>query len=472
MRKFNEYPVNVRFYPKNRSKKKDIKTATIYATISYRGTSTKLSTGLVCDDPEKQWESGGFMGKKFEDQNFKLAVIRNDFKTINSSSYRTAEEIKRAYLGEDEEKIFMTVLTALEFGYTQKSYDVKSATLRSHRSAIIKLKKYLITTPTKDWSLLRDHPNRMTKLRVQNYYNWMLDNGARGTANLIIGNLAALYKIYYDIHEDQNTNLVPNLFTGMQKQEDKQDRIDKAIAKAIDWKYVEEIDRVRNKITSYKIDENSPLGYRETNEEEHLKTRKTQEDWNDRKERYRIYGLLTMFIANTGLSFIEFGKANVFETKITMQGAILSDRRVKSRMLYRIPVSPIVKKLIKELKGNLPWEPYVAKNNDHDFLDKNSAYRKYRKYLEVVSMVIGCEDRLRPHGFRHAFAMRMLNHYGLSIQTVAEMLGDSVTTVSENYARNLDQTVQEKYNEEIARHQEKLENMKKKSKDNKKKKKG
>ena len=468
MRKFNEYPTSVSFFPKKRSKIND-KTSSIYATISYRGTSTKLSTGLICDDPEKNWRAGAFLGKNFEDENFQLAVIRNDIKTINPSSYRTAEEIKRAYLGEDEEKIFMTVISALEFGYKQKSYDVKSATLGSHRSAIIKLEKYLITTPIKDWSLLRDHPNRMTKLRVQNFYNWMLDNGARGTANLIIGNLAALYKIYYDIHQDQNANLVPNLFTGMQKQGDKQDRIDKAIDRAIDWKYVEEIDKVKNKITSYKIDEKSPLGYREMEEEEYLKTRKTQEDWNERKERYRIYGLLTMFIANTGLSFIEFGKANVFEANITMQGAILSDRRVKSRMLYRVPVSPIVKKLIKELKGNLPWKSYVAKNREYELQYKKTAYQRYCKYLDLVSMVIGCKDKLRAHGFRHAFAMRMLNHYGLSIQTVAEMLGDSVKTVSENYARNLDQTVQEKYNEEIARHQEKLENMKKKSKDKKKK---
>jgi integrase len=471
MRKFNEYPTSVSFFPKKRSKIND-KTSSIYATISYRGTSTKLSTGLICDDPEKNWRAGAFLGKNFEDENFQLAVIRNDIKTINASSYRNAEEIKRAYLGEDEEKILMTVITALEFGYKQKSYDVKSATLRSHRHSITKFEKYLITTPTKDWSLLRDHPNRMTKLRIQNYYNWMLDNGARGTANNNIGNLAALYKIYYDIHEDQNANLVPNLFTGMQKQEDKQDRIDKAINKAIDWKYVEEIDKVRNKITSYRKDKNSPLGYREIDEEEFLRTRKTQEDWNDRKERYRIYGLLTMLMANTGLSYVEFGKANVFETNITIQGAILSCRRVKTGMLYRIPVSPIVKKLIKELKGNLPWKSYVAQNREYELEYKKTAYQRYCKYLDLVSMVIGCKDKLRAHGFRHAFAMRMLNHYGLSIQTVAEMLGDKVDTVSDNYARNLDQTVQEKYNEEIARHQEKLENRKKKSKDKKKKNKG
>ena len=121
------------------------------------------------------------------------------------------------------------------------------------------------------------------------------------------------------------------------------------------------------------------------------------------------------------------------------------------------------------MKGNLPWKSYVAKNREYELQYKKTAYQRYCKYLDLVSMVIGCKDKLRAHGFRHAFAMRMLNHYGLSIQTVAEMLGDSVKTVSENYARNLDQTVQEKYNEEIARHQEKLENMKKKSKEKKKK---
>ena len=449
MRRFNEYPVNVRFYPKSRSKKKDNKTATIYATISYRGTSTKLSTGLACEDPEKQWESGGFVGKNFEDENFKLAVIRNDIKNINSSPYRDAEEIKRAYLGEDEEKILKTVISALEFGYEMKSYDIKSSTLQNHRKTITKFEKYLINSPTKDWSLHRDHPNRMTKLRVQRFYNWMLDNGARGTANTIIGNLAALYKIYYDMHEDQDANLVPNLFTGMQKQEDKQDRIDRAIERAVDWKYVEEIDKIKNKIANYAIDNHSPLGYREMDEEWYMKNRKSHETYSERIERYRIYGLLTILIANTGLSFVEFGKANVFETNITLQGAILSGRRVKTGIPYRIPVSPIVKKLIKELKGNLPWKPYVAKNREYEYNIKKAAHNRYNRYLDLVRLLIGYKGKLRAHGLRHTFAMRMLNHYGLSMQTVAEMLGDGVKTVSENYARNLDQTVQEKYNEEI-----------------------
>ena len=119
---------------------------------------------------------------------------------------------------------------------------------------------------------------------------------------------------------------------------------------------------------------------------------------------------------------------------------------MKTGILYRIPVSPTVKNLIKELKGNLPWKSYVAKNRKYSLQYKKNAYRRYCKYLDLVSKVIGYKDSLRPHGFRHAFAMRMLNHHGLSMQTVAEMLGDSVQTVSENYARNLDQTVQENYN--------------------------
>ena len=480
MKKFNEYSTSISFFLKSRSKKKDIKTKSVYATIAYRGTSTKLSTGLICEDPEKNWKAGAFVGRNFQDLNDKLAELRREIKSINPASCKNAEEVKRTYLGEEEEKFSMTVLNALEFGYNQKKYEVKPSTLYNHRMAIHKLEKYLYNQRYRDWSILRDHPNRMTKLKVIEYYNWMLDNGARESANTQIGCIAALYKQYYDIHEDQNADLVPNLFSRMQKQGNKQDRIEAAMSRSIDWKYVEEIDKVRNKITNCVLDKRGPLGYKEIDENSYWKYKTNNESFAERKERYRIYGLLTMFIANTGMAFIEFGKPDVFEITHTMslkgnkyvKGEQLSGRRVKQGMKYRIPISPTVKKLIKELKGNLPWEPYVDKLRQYNPAVRATAYWPYKQYLIILSEVLGYEDGIRGHKLRHSFAMRMLNHYGLSIQTVAEMLGDTIKTTSENYASYLDQTVQENYNEEIARHQEKLEKLEGKNKDKKKKKKG
>jgi integrase len=121
------------------------------------------------------------------------------------------------------------------------------------------------------------------------------------------------------------------------------------------------------------------------------------------------------------------------------------------------------------LKGNLPWKPYVDKLRQYNPAVRATAYWPYKQYLIILSEVLGYEDGIRGHKLRHSFAMRMLNHYGLSIQTVAEMLGDTIKTTSENYASYLDQTVQENYNEEIARHQEKLEKLEGKNKDKKKK---
>ena len=143
MKKFNEYSTSISFFLKSRSKKKDIKTKSVYATIAYRGTSTKLSTGLICEDPEKNWKAGAFVGRNFQDLNDKLAELRREIKSINPASCKNAEEVKRAYLGEEEEKFSMTVLNALEFGYNQKKYEVKPSTLYNHRMAIHKLEKYL-----------------------------------------------------------------------------------------------------------------------------------------------------------------------------------------------------------------------------------------------------------------------------------------------------------------------------------------
>ena len=78
MKKFNEYSTSISFFLKSRSKKKDIKS--VYATIAYRGTSTKLSTGLICEDPEKNWKAGAFVGRNFQDLNDKLAELRREIK--------------------------------------------------------------------------------------------------------------------------------------------------------------------------------------------------------------------------------------------------------------------------------------------------------------------------------------------------------------------------------------------------------
>ena len=93
-----------------------------------------------------------------------------------------------------------------------------------------------------------------------------------------------------------------------------------------------------------------------------------------------------MIIANTGLSFVEFGKADVFDISRTIKKDefLLSSRRVKTGKRYRIPIDANVAKMIKELNPIMPWKPYVNAKRDYDLKDKARAYRMYRYYLDNI----------------------------------------------------------------------------------------
>lgn len=67
-----------------------------------------------------------------------------------------------------------------------------------------------------DWSVLSDHPNKVTKVKVIDYYNWMCDLGERSTANTNIGKISSLYKTYFKSHQDSIPDLIPNVFSEMQ----------------------------------------------------------------------------------------------------------------------------------------------------------------------------------------------------------------------------------------------------------------
>ena len=50
--------------------------------------------------------------------------------------------------------------------------------------------------------------------------------------------------------------------------------------------------------------------------------------------------------------------------------------------------------------------------------------------------------------------MRQLKDLGVNIETVALMLGDTIATTSENYANYTDKTIQQNYNNQVAKHKE------------------
>ena len=444
MRKFNQFPITASFYPKRNTKGG----AVIYCKISLRGTQSALATGISIENADKCWRAGALEGRKFNDENFKLQSIRKDIEDMDSSYYTNADEVKRAYLGEEQENIKLTIFNALDWAFEQKKRKVKESHSINIKNQIIRFKKYFEIKNLTDWSILIDHPNKVTRVKVINYYNWMCDNLAHSTSNTNIGQLCALYKTYYKAHQDSIPDLIPNVFSEMQEHGDKQDRIDQAISRKIDWKYVEKINKVRHDILDVILEKKSG------------KLKKDQKPTELKNQNKRAYGLLTMIIANTGLSFVEFGKEDVLDINHIMvkdkRGLQLSARRVKTGMRYRIPIDKKVAEMIEELKPIMPWKPYVNNKREQDLKKNKKAYSAYRYYLKVLSKAIGIDGELSPHRFRHTFAMRQLNDKGVNLETVAAMLGDTIKTTSENYADYTDKTIQENYNKQTAIYSEML----------------
>ena len=102
---------------------------------------------------------------------------------MDSSYYTNADEVKRAYLGEEQKNIKLTIFNALDWAFEQKKRKVKESHSINIKNQIIRFKKYFEIKNLTDWSILIDHPNKVTRVKVINYYNWMCDNLAHSTSN-------------------------------------------------------------------------------------------------------------------------------------------------------------------------------------------------------------------------------------------------------------------------------------------------
>jgi integrase len=240
--------------------------------------------------------------------------------------------------------------------------------------------------------------------------------------------------------------LIPNPFKGIVETEE-QERVKKALERAIDWSWVEKIENLRS-ITPEGVD----LGKVDLFEEEWIfKGYHNPEKKLFKREKMR---LLILILAHTGLSFVELGKADVLSITRTMNGSkVLSGQRVKTKQVYTIPVTPKLEGLINKL-GPLPWQPFVDENLIVDYKKKETTYHVLYKYLKEVLMdQIGWDEDydLTPHRLRHTFAMRQLNHFGFSLMVVARMLGDDEKIVRNTYANHDDDAISKAFNAEMAR---------------------
>jgi len=407
-----EKQVSVTFYLKAVSRNKDNPRRSVYMTICFKGGVAKTSTGVYCDN-KKQWSRGMFIGRGVDEQNRELLNIRYEIEGYSSSMFRDAEQIKNVWNGAEHTNYPNTILEALEFGFEEKGKANKQGTIRTRRSAINSFEKFKIEKNYHNFGVVKGHPQQINELIITSYYDWLLKNGTmKSTANGYVNGLKTLYSKYYKKHHSVIDNLLNNPFNDIIEKDKKTLVVAHALGRTVDWKWVEKIEKLKI--------------------------------LDPKKEKLR---LVTLLLAYSGLSFIDLGKSDVLEITQTLDGPIIIGQRVKTGKPYIIPVTSDLKRIIKKLNGNFPWKSYVDSKGNYNIKDRETLSNLMRPFLYWLSDEIGCDIKLSPHRFRHAYGMRAINHYRLPIDVVARILGDTEQTIRENYCDLVTTTVMSMYNE-------------------------
>jgi len=193
-----------------------VKKRAVYGTIAFVGTSAKLSTGIVCEDPETRWRRGMFEGRRFSDYNLQLLVIKNKIESFDTRFCKSATHIKDLYNGAKLEDIPMTILKVFKESLDKKKKSrVTHSTILNLIAAISVFKKWMKETQRVDFGVVQSHPNKITKRLIQQFYEWDLERVKESTATNHILVLHTLYELFHNMNVGDLEGLIPNPFKGI-----------------------------------------------------------------------------------------------------------------------------------------------------------------------------------------------------------------------------------------------------------------
>ena len=405
--------IRVTFYLKSTSKNN--KRMAIYASIGFKGKRKQIATGLFCNDPENDWERGGLKGKHQRDNQSKLSNMAMEIEAYDAHQFVDVDQVIDKYYGVETESYCTTILEALDYAYKSQD-DLVTRTTKRHVTIMNHLKCFIKSNPKiySNFSIIKGHNRQMFRKHSKDFKQYlMLRKNVKQDSTVFeyFSGIKSLFNKFKEDHNDMIPNIIDNPFVGIVKAGSKEKQKKKALERAIPWSFIERIEKLRHE--------------------------------NPVEEKWRLLALIQSY---TGLSWIEFGKEDVFDIKTMIGGSALINRRVKQKKEYVVFLNKKVVNLIRDI-GELPFKPYVfdLKYNDNDSA-KN--YYHYNNYLKKLAKKIEFkEDSLTSHKFRHSFGMQAINVWKIPIHIVAKMMGDEMKTVVENYADlNVDNIILEQRN--------------------------
>lgn len=141
-----------------------------------------------------------------------------------------------------------------------------------------------------------------------------------------------------------------------------------------------------------------------------------------------------IFCCFTGLAFSDIKELAPEHLATDMQGHrwIRKPRR-KTGNMCNIPLLKIPEEILKRYRTD-------SECLAHNVLLPVTSNQKMNVYLKELADICGIRKNLSTHCARHFFATYTLAH-GVSIESVAKMLGHSNTNMTRHYAKVLDQTI-------------------------------
>ena len=391
--------IRVSFYLKKTSKNNTNRRA-IYVNLKFRGEQKQFATKIYVNNPD-DFIKGGLVGREHHDNQMKLTMITKKLEGYDGKLFSDINKVLDAYYGDDILDYPSTILEVYEYSMKHQSDHVNN-TIRRKKSIVNSFERFIKSNPTSysNFSVIKKAPRQMFRQHALEYIDWLKSiNMKKSSIILYVSSLSSLFNLFRKNHLDRVPTLIENPFSSIIKPDTKEQRKKKALARAIDWEYIERIKELR-----------------------HIRPQDI------------MHQHMALLQAYTGLSFIEFGKEDCLEIRKTIHGPALINKRVKNKKDYMVYLKEDIEQIVKKLQPII-FPPFVDNNIINLFI-KDKTYKKYNRYLKNIEKEIGFEDPkpLTSHRLRHTFGMRCVNDLKIQIHIVARMMGDDQETIMNNYA--------------------------------------
>ncbi|MGE8536939.1 MAG: site-specific integrase [Chryseobacterium sp.] len=142
-----------------------------------------------------------------------------------------------------------------------------------------------------------------------------------------------------------------------------------------------------------------------------------------------------LFSCYTGLAYVDVKKLSKSHVNLGIDGdKWIFTHRQKTDTSTRIPLLPLAQELILKYEGH----PECVNLN---ILFPVLSNQKMNSYLKEIANVCRINKELTFHIARHTFATTVTLSYGVPIESVSKMLGDTNIKTTQQYAKILDKKV-------------------------------